>query len=298
MKKIIAIFAIFLVIAASGCLGRGGDQIIFTRGYGLEITNFSSPVGQVYSDQTAHVTMIVENHGGSKIDKTKGLALIILPGDWTVTQNKNQPFKKDLHFEDEVRGTIAGAEYFTWSIKAPSLVSGQTRPDSITGRVFYDYTTTAIGNIWVYPESEAASERDKGNTMNTLTYKASRGPVAISISVVPDPVTVYSDGEVFSLNIGLTNVGGGVVYKDGEVTSSSYDVANIRNQFTLDVDIAGLTVDKSCLNNLEFFGDTATTICDVTVADAPPTKQSYPITVTADYGYYTDKIIQMNIVGR
>jgi len=299
MKKIIALFAIFAIIAVSGCIGGDDEIVIGPKGHGLEITNFSSNIYSLYSDQSTHITLVADNQGESIVDMDDGLALLIISSDWTVTPSNAQSYKKDLSFEDPVRGTPAGSQYFTWTVKAPQLSPGQQRPDSITGRIYYDYQTTSTGTVWVYPETEAMSEREKGTILNVLTYKSKRGPIAISMSVVPDPVTVYSDGEMFTMTLQFTNVGGGTVYKDDVVDSTSYDISDAnRNVIRVDLDIAGLTVDETCLDHVEFFGNKATVICDVTIASAPPTKQSYPITVTADYGYYVDKIIQVDVSGR
>lgn len=293
MKKLIALFAIICVVAVSGCLG-GDDEVVITKGYGLEITNFTSNLYGLYSGQTTHVTMRIENHGESKVYDTYGLALIIVPGDWDITQDKAQELKKDLNFEDTTRGIAMGTDQYTWTIKAPAITPGTKRPDSITGRIYYDYQTVAVGTLWVYPESEL------GSTSNKLSYKTSRGPIAISMNVVPDPIIAYSDEEMFTLNIELTNLGGGTVYTPETVDADGYSISDAeRNVIELDIDVGDdLYVDPSCLDHVEFFGNKANVICDVTVEDAPDARQSYPITVTADYGYYKDQTINIEVTGK
>ena len=139
MKKIIALFAITMIVLVSGCIFGGDDSPMFSRGYGLEVTNFTASMQSLYSGQTAHITMIAENHGDSKALKDNGLALLIIPSDWELAnQEVNQPFKKDISFADASKGTDPGIEYFTWSVKAPSVSPGITRPDAIRGRIFYD----------------------------------------------------------------------------------------------------------------------------------------------------------------
>ncbi len=299
MKKIIAILAIFMIIAVSGCVEE--QQVSGPRGYGLEIVNFTSNLYEVYSDKTVIITMQVENHGETKIDKDYGLALLIIPSDWDVTQEKNQAYKKDITFEDELTGTAAGTEFFRWTVKSPPLAQGLTRTDTITGRIYYDYETSATGNIWIYPESEAFSDQEKNVQLNTLSYEKSRGPIDIDISVMPDPVLVYYDQELFTLTITLTNIGDGVVYAPDEITSTIYDLDDDkRNVIDLDIRLGdNLDIeDNSCYQDVTFFGDTATVICDIEVEDAPSTKQQFPITVTANYGYYKDEDIEVTTIGR
>lgn len=294
MKKIIALFTIICVVAVSGCLGDD-EPVMSAKGYGLEITNFTSNLYGLYSGQTTHVTMRIENHGESKVLKDYGLALLIVPGDWDITQDKNQALKKDLNFENSDRGIAMGTDQYTWTIKAPAITPGSKRPDSITGRIYYDYQTVAEGTLWLYPESEL------GSTQNKLTYKTQRGPIAISMTLVPDPVVVYSSGEMFNLNIDLTNVGGGTVYMPETVDADSYSISDAdRNVINLDVNIPGLKVDDDCLEHVEFFGNKASVICDITYDEisVPSAKQSYPVSVKADYGYYKDQTINIEVTGK
>ena len=79
MKKTIALFAITMIVFASGCILGGDSTPTFTRGYGLQITNFSSSLGTIYSMQTSHVSMRIENHGAAKALKDNGLVLLSIP---------------------------------------------------------------------------------------------------------------------------------------------------------------------------------------------------------------------------
>ena len=67
MKKILAIFAVICLVFVSGCIG-GDDSPVFNRDYGLEITSFNSSLSTIYSTQTTHISMRVENHGDAKAD--------------------------------------------------------------------------------------------------------------------------------------------------------------------------------------------------------------------------------------
>ena len=138
MKRLLSLFSIVMIVAVAGCLGGGDAFDAAERGYGLEITNFSSGLDQIYSTQTTHITLRVENQGESKVYQNTGLVLLILPSDWEVTQEKDQPYKKDISFEDSIRGTAPGTDYYRWTLQAPALTTGLTRTDIITGRIYYD----------------------------------------------------------------------------------------------------------------------------------------------------------------
>ena len=62
MKKIIPLFALIAIIAASGCI-FDSDTTTATAGYGLEIIDFSTDLVEVFGDKTVRLTMAVENQG-------------------------------------------------------------------------------------------------------------------------------------------------------------------------------------------------------------------------------------------
>ncbi|MDD5416383.1 MAG: hypothetical protein PHU12_00210 [Candidatus Aenigmarchaeota archaeon] len=302
MKKILALFAIIMIVAVSGCVG--GKNVAGKSGYGLEILNFSSSADSLFSKQTSIITMQVENQGGAKVNSDNGLALLIIPTDWEITQPAGeyaQAYKKDINFEDTNKGTVAGIDYFKWTVKAPPLAQGQTSIYPIIGRIYYDYQTTLSGNIWIYPEAELYSENQKGSKLEKSSYNTTRGPISISMSVAPDPVPIYSDGEIFPITITLKNVGGGTVYKNDVVTSSYYDLPeSYRDRVTLGITTPSNLVinDPTCTEDIIFFGDTATIMCDVKVVSAPKTKQLSPISINVYYGYYTEKQISVTVNGK
>ena len=289
--------AVLMIVLISGCTSDDGPTV--SKGYGLEITNFTSSLGTLYSLQTSHVSMRIENRGESKAMKDNGLVLLTIPSDWEVTQDLNLPFKKDITFANPNTGTDPGSEYFTWTVKAPAISAGITRPDIIRGRVFYDYETKATGNIVIYPESELLADKEAGRKLSTSSFQYSRAPVTVSMSLPQDPVSVYSDGETFSINFEFNNIGGGAIYKPGIVTADDYKIEDTeRNILDLDVSIAGLEIDETCFDNIQFFKETAIAMCDVTVEPVPITSQTYPITLSATYGYYIEDTVDIKVIGK
>ncbi len=297
MKKILAIFAVMMIVAVSGCTG-GDDTSSFTRGYGLEITNFTSSLGTIYSTQSTSISLRVENHGDTEALQANGLVLLQIPSDWDITQEKLQEFKKDIPFGSSTREP--GSSLFRWSVKAPELEEGITRPDKIYGRVYYNYETKSNGNIIVYPESELLADAEAGRDIDMSSFEYSRGPISMSMSVTPDPVSVYSVPEIFSIEFVFTNVGGGVVYRKDVVTVDDYKIdESERNVLDMTVDITGLEiVDETCFDDIFFFGDIARTNCDVKIVDDPSTRQSHPIKVSATYGYYIEDTLDIDVIGR
>ncbi|MDD5417241.1 MAG: hypothetical protein PHU12_04705 [Candidatus Aenigmarchaeota archaeon] len=300
MNKIITVLvALLIVTSISGCISLGKKTTSGATGLGLEIVNFTSSADTVRSNRTLTVTMQLQNQGDYKVSKDSGLALLIMPSDWTVAPGKAQAYTKDIGFEDSVRGTPMGTHVFRWTLTAPSLPEGISRPDSIETRVFYDYETRASGKIYVYPEAELLSAREKGEKINTLTYESTKGPIGIAINVLPDPVSVYSPGETFTLTITLTNQEKGTIYSQ-LINTSDYTLQELnRNKVQLSVSLPDFNITNTCAGTVEFYGDTdtATAICDIKVPNVPSTKQPYPISVTAKYGYQIAKSLDVTVNG-
>ncbi|MBU3896789.1 MAG: hypothetical protein KJ697_02545 [Nanoarchaeota archaeon] len=366
MNKFMPIFAIVMILAVSGCVGGGSGITTDGSGNGLEITDFSSDLTDVYSGKTTRIMMTIENQGDVEVNMDKGLALLIGGYDWDIgTQTRVQELKKDLMAADPTREIPAGTSLFKWTLTAPDYPRGQSKTDQMIGRVYYDYETKAVGSVWAYPAGEAAAARDAKESLQTSTFQSTKGPVSLEVSVSPDPVEFETFNDYFTLYVKVSNVGGGKIYKPDIVTSScskfteatscinqgcypiydevegivtfnscsdcaSIPVANCvapyttsgcvagtactgtikahdvaeddLNKPTIIIDLSksnGLVLqDSTCLNDIEVIGGITTVICDVTLSEIPTTKRSYPITVIADYGYYKDTELSLNVFGK
>jgi len=318
-KILISLLAIVLV---AGCtipgFDLGGTTTIGTSGKGLEITTFTAEPTPVYSGATVRVTMEVENDGGTTVNKTKALAYLTgsdvdLSGDpnmyWTSDDTEYKPFTRDMRAADVVKGTSADTTRFTWSLKAPVLPAGQTRTDTLYGRVYCEYTTAVNGNVWVYTEGEADAAKASGRSMNAASFTSTAGPVGLNVKVSPDPVIFYSDsasGEVFSLYITVSNLASGTIYLRGKPYSTPFSIADTEyNNVTVDViyDTSSLQLTNSpdCEGPQELpAGKSTTLVCDFTIpfANKPATFKSYPITVDAYYGYFTERTATVVVQGK
>lgn len=298
-------FLPFLVIATiliSGCISQTSASVS-GEGYGLEITEFSADRSELYSGQTLHLSLKMENQGESKVYKSSSLALLIVPEDWEVVSSsgtsgnlhKKVKLAKDLDPPDETRGIPGDSGSIRWTLKAPSITNERT--DTMYARVYYDYNTRAMGKIWIYPESERFEENKK---LSTDTFTSTRGPIDIDISVIPDPVVAEFEGEIITLQILLTNVGNGVPYTPGKV---NYDLGysiteDDRNNITLyyitheSID----TLENTCPSNVQLIDGSAVVMCDLNITGKISAKQSYPIEIRAEYGYIVEKEIEVKVL--
>ena len=259
MNKYMLSAVVFAVMIA-GCVGQAPTD---TTGCstasvdGLSITCFSTALAELRSDQSTTFQIEVENQGEAVAAQANGAAHLIIPTDWELDKSATQDFPRDLKNADPATGRPADVYQFRWRGTAPELSRGQVRTDTVIGRVYYDYMTTSNGVIPVYPFGETIDQ--------TASFTSSRGPVAISVAVSPNPPQIELDSEEFSLTIVLTNTGPGQVYQNGTVTYTDISLKDTeRDVVNLEVDGVNIT-DKGCLEDIELISGTATVICDVTI---------------------------------
>lgn len=319
MRKSI-ILSVLAVVVAAGCVGGQLPFITttttFVGGNGLTITEFSIDPSDIYGGSNARLVMEVENKGGVPVADDEMLVLLKgsaldLTGDdtmyWTESESGESIVKRldsgdELKPEDPVRETPADTERFTWRLAAPDITAGEQRDDIFIGRLYYDYSTKVSGTIWVYSQSEADAARAAGRPLNQPTFTSTAGPVALIVKSSPQVVIVENDGDDFVLTIKVSSVGGGTLYRHSTVDYDSIteDVAIGEDDLNwVEIGVVSDLDATECDVEEELVGGKDITIsCDVTVASAPSTFRGFPITVTADYGYYTERTASVSVSGR
>lgn len=316
MNKAI-LLATLAIVAVAGCTNVNIPNIFQTTttvigGTGMAITDFSADQSEVYSNQTDRIMMTVSNAGGFLVPMDK--ALVYLTGSalspsstnkaiyWTGTSSQIQQFTKDMKPADPVRDIPADEKTFTWTYTSPDISNVQSY--LFIGRVYYDYETTVTGNVWVYTQDESDAARAAGKTLNTATWSATSGPVAVVAKVTQDPVILYGSENTITLVIKVSNAGSGVLYESGvlDYTTTYPDdlklTANQINRVDIEGNVAGNPLPSTCTGVQELVGGkTLTLTCDVTITP-PATFQGFPITITADYGYFSERTASVTVSGR
>ncbi len=317
MKRIVLLATLATVFIA-GCVTPQipfiAPQPTVVAGAGLTITDFSVDPSEVYSTSTARVLMTVDNLGGSVASDSNSMVMLIgsaLKLDDTTGMYWSNPsetifkhFGKDMKPADPVREIPADTKTFTWSLTAPNVSKGQMNDYIFIGRVYYDYQSSVSGTIWVYSQSEADAARAAGRTLNKATFSAISAPVSLTVKATPDPVVLAPGENKFTLIITVSNVGGGTLYKKGAVdyTTGSENVeltTDELNRVDISITAPGMTIPATCTGEQELIGGKDLKIvCDVTVDTPPTTFQGYPITIKADYGYFTERTASVSVSGR
>jgi len=307
-----------VVLLVAGCTGTNiqlpFQQITTTAGggNGLVITDFSPDSSTVSSGSTDRISFTITNAGGAVVPDSN--SLIYLTGSdisltdttgvyWHSNTDTSQfkHFGKDMNPANANTGVPADEKMIYWNLIAPTVTKSQPdRNDIFIGRVYYDYQTTVTGTIWAYTQAEADTARASSKTLSKSTFSSTAGPVALVTRISPDPVV---GTDTFTLTITVNNVGGGSLYKAGSVTytSGSEDISLTTDEVnvaTITVSGPGITVGPGCNGDVTLPKGTTVASCELTLTSPPTTFQGYPITITADYGYYTERTTSVIVTGK
>ena len=320
MKKTI-LLATLAVLLVAGCTNVQIPNILQTNtvigGTGMVISDFSVDQAEVFGGQTDRIMMTVSNKGGHSVPDGESLvyltgSAVSLNGDkniyWTgSTESLIKKIGKEMKPADTVRDTPADEKTITWSLAAPNVSRGEQTSYLFIGRVYNDYQTKITGNIWVYSETEADTAKTAGRALNTATWSATSGPVAINARLTQDPVVLIGTENTMTLVIKISNSGSGVIYQKGAIDYSTTDpnalalTSDEINRVIVSGNVAGTTLPTECTNSgqpIEMIGGKDLTLtCDVTITP-PATFQGYPISIVADYGYYSERTASVTVSGR
>ena len=321
MNKI-ALLTMLAIVLVAGCaqvpLPWVTAPTTLMGGNGLVMTEFSSDTTEIYSNRSAKITMTVANKGGAVVPNLKALA--VLQGSaikdtlannlyWSgrgTTTSVYLGMDKDMNPYDPVRDVPADEKTLNWYLTSPTGISvGTTRTDIFIGRLYYDYSTTVTGNIWVYSEAESDAAKAAGRSLNQNSFTSTSGPVALYVTARPTNVVVSSTDNTFTMQVKVSNVGGGTVYKQGAVGYNpsspdlTIDAGTELNRVSIDITAptgwSGYTDCES--TDLELLKGEATLTCDVTVP-VPTTFESAQIKVVTDYGYWVERTASITVSGR
>jgi len=319
------LLAILATVLIAGCTG-GQLPVIpwitspttFAGGSGLVISDFSIDNTQVYSNHSAKITMTVDNKGGSTVPQAK--ALTVLQGSaikdtladnlyWSgrsTTTSVYQNMGKDMKPYDPVKDVPADEKTLDWYLTSPTgITAGTTRNDVFIGRLYYDYATTVTGNVWVYSQAESDAAKASGRSLNQNSFTSTSGPIAVYVTVKPSNVVVSTGDNTFTVQIKVSNVGGGTVYLQGAVDYVAHTLAIDANTQLNRVVIAvtspagwsGFDACNSPAEGTELVKGEATLSCDVTTI-VPSTFQSDQLSVVANYGYWVERTASVTVSGK
>ena len=273
MNKLLAAFALVLVIFLAGCTSKV-QQTAF--GNGLEITYFNAP-SAVDAGETFSVDLVVQNNGDSVASNVK--AELFQKSNFEIMDDVPTKEMSSL-FPPVLEKNVPGEEFVTsWIVRAPSVALDQHKP--LAARVTYDYTSTATSNIYTVPKEQY----DELGPESFNTYStSSRGPVLISIQPLPAFKIRQGQDSVDALVVlTIENVGNGVVVGN---------LSNFHLLLTAENAVSNKTFTCSSVQEdreVQLLGPTqAITMKCAFDLSARNSAVSYIVDASADYTYYTD----------
>lgn len=203
-KIFLALSALILVIAASGCLGSSqnirGSPGAFP---GLVITQFTSDYTNMDAGEKTSVEVDFQNVGEETASGITGI--LIRKGAFLVDPNTPQTAATDL--EPPITETPSG-DAFVWQLTAPDVTQGRT--EDIQARIYYDYKSQGFGTINFVPRDII---REKGEEAFPIDSTVGMGPLDITI-VANQPYIIRDSSvtdAVVRLTVTIDNVGEGRV---------------------------------------------------------------------------------------
>jgi|GEM_PF-1633722 len=319
-RNILLLLLVIGVVAVSGCISGGSKTT--AGGNGIAINDFASSVSEATDcDKSVRLNLDVENKGGKSVPTGELLACLSgknFPGKtseqmWAIDSStlQCQSSKKKLDAPDTVKNIPGGAASFKWTVNSPFVPFPLTRTDGFSGRVFYKYASRTSATVFVISESELAVAKQTGKALPPVPeIDKTASPVDISIDVA-QPV-IGGSGDTFTLKVTLSNVGGGTVFDPSAVSFSDASAVpsvpeDKLNLITIKVDTslgAGGSAESGFCNadlkNVELRkGSTVTIPCDIKINTPITSLRSFPILLTASYGYFIDSgEIPMAVSGR
>jgi len=318
------LLATIAVLLVAGCTGQGGNIFNFQQittttvgGAGLVISDFAADTTPVFGGSTDRLLLTFSNAGGFDVPNNGALAYLTgsalsfntsddshiywLP---TGSDTETKSGLGALNAADVVQGTDGTEKTLTWSLKAPNITS-QTRNDVFIARVYANYETDVSGTVWIYSQTESDSARAAGRSLNVPTFSSTSGPVALTVKTIPSSVVLNSP-DTFTLQIKVSSVGGGTLYRYNKfttysgLTGSDLGLSDTDlNHVYITVNAPGLSVGSECQNDQELIGGKSITLsCTVSPSAYPTTFQGYPITITAQYGYFTERTASVTVQKR
>ncbi len=307
-KTALALIAITVIIA--GCTDGGGNESASTAG--VQITNFSATPAQTFSGQSAQISMSLTNAGG--VDASNAVAKLYQApigggdGSWTIQSGSQIANIGSIRAADPENEIPAQTRRQNWALQAPSLGS-QSVDYNFQSRVYYDYSGEAATQIELVQEDEFLQgdySPSRPTTSNT------NGPIQIDVNT-RSPVRYFTtdDGNANTdsdLCVTVRNEGQGTPFKpsvddyttveNGEITSidlgsedsSPRDKVNISVAESAGVDFDNAGDDGFVNETVMLTGSRGNHCFGMTLPDSESFSitQTVPLTINADYGYYTD----------
>jgi len=276
---------------------------------GVEIETLSADFTNLFSGEAVTFRMYVRNTGSANTPEVFA-ELLGIDQQWGPDPGQEVPPNEDecrwsgSHFSliaPELANNIPGeAHMCTWDYIAPDLPEGQSINYEVTGRVFYEYTSSTLTTITIGTYDELVQIQNSGQALPAETTSSSEGPIKISMES-KGPIR-FSEGETsveFPLYITIENLGNGVVCDSSDPNDcKDYQTLDNQNQVSISLNSNLIELDDCQIEKMSVWvGIPNYHSCTAVLNNLPQTMSQEVITATAHYSYYSDETITVTVTG-
>ncbi len=318
MKNVLVLILLGLVVLLSGCIGQ--TTVTVTTSNGLVIESFSPDFSEVRSGEQIVLSMMTENVGEADATgiSTELFGLNIGGSEWNLTGGSTRVSKipGDILRKADTSKSLAGESFeFTWDLNAPAnlRVDNTYTADA---RVYFKYTSSFISSLrfitYDYLKSLPTDKFEQvKKSAGVVQSEVSGAPIQVSATVGNRPLVVYNDGQQFSVQIMISNAGGGYAFgktanypgfpSDGSTLANS-DLHKIYVSINsdLNIDCSSVLTGGDAKNGTITLtrGKTKTMFCTITISNKAniPNTMDYALSIDLDYGYYLDSSTSIKVL--
>lgn len=304
----IGLILLVLIITVSGCADNSNNaDVSISQTEGVSIQSFTSTPAEVTEGQPVTLEAQLKNQGATQANDV--VARVYNPpfGDtkrsWEI--DSQEEHIDSLRPADPEVGQPAIMRPMTWSLDAPDLNQGESINYEFITRVLYQYDTRANTEVQAM---SAQRYREEGQPTSSPVVENSGGPIQVDATLSPQSPIVFYEGDNqdsrdVDVCVTVSNVGSGQPFLqsayNGDVQSYALDSENTGKVY-IELDTSG--------NSVSFPDEADGTISmdqkvkcftmNVDRVSSNEVQTTIPLTITAEYGYYTESSTTVTVNGR
>ncbi len=297
MAKQALLLLVLAILVLSGCVTGPAPT-----GQGITILSFEAIPSEVYSGENVQLALKIQNQGASTAKDVKVKLFGIDPTEWQAGTR----FDREIgDMVGAIEGMPGATETIYWTVQTPSPGPGITYPYTVTARVFYKYTTSAVQTITVVSEKEFMDLKDRGQTLPIKSTVYTQGPLTIAMTTKPVYASETWEKKWFPISFRIQNVGGGVLRAEpGWGWTPTYGGVELEYPVKVTIEMpSGLSLRGDCADYewgkwVSLFDNSFEDTCLVDLTSIPEISVDKTIRIKLDYDYYISASTTITVTGR
>ena len=302
-KKAVILVFLAITFVLSGCIfGGESDEEKGTdlpENTGLMLSNFTSDFSELKTGQTTNLKLSMKNIGDKKAKNIKAKLYNVPFGDcstcWNLLYssppcgNMGNQWSCPEDLPSSGSSLTQGETTVQWQVKTPDLDRGTSIPYEFYSRVYYHYKTSGTSQFTIMTGEEYQASESPSRSFPKV--ENSKGPLDISIKS-KEPSVIYKGQEEVNFCVEVENKGEGTPYSNdaptNQIESKDVGLVDLKIEFG---DLGTKTKQVRLISDKGMY-------CTNFDTGSIPIRKTPTVTITADYGYYKDASINLDVSGR